>query len=60
MHLRCEGGHAEPKAFLEVEISLLLVILVLLHVVLIRKKDCKQIFVVGVSPAVTHRNCIGQ
>ena len=37
MHLRCEGGHAEPKAFLEVEISLLLVILILLHVVLRRK-----------------------
>ena len=44
MHLRCEGGHAEPKAFLEVEISLLLVILILLHVVLRRKGVSANLF----------------
>ena len=44
MHLRCEGGHAEPKAFLEVEISLLLVILILLHVVLRRKEVSANLF----------------
>ncbi len=40
--LRSKRCHAEPQALLEVEVSLLVVVLVLLHVVLYKKGDIIQ------------------